>query len=113
MKVDSTSQAISTSSWYEIWEGINSISYMCVRQTQLGGQASKIGKRQAYKAYKIGARSLILITAGSLKAMTLEMSLLEAGVEVSNATLLNASSGPEDLLLLPAGAQNFSSVEVS
>ena len=45
--------------------------------------------------------------------MTLEMSLLEAGVDVSNATLLKESSGPEDLLLLPAGAQNFSSVEAS
>ena len=86
---------------------------MCVRQTQLGGQASKIGKRQACKAYTIEARSLISINAGSLKAMTLEMSLLELGVDGSNATLLNASSGPEDLLLLPTGAQNFSSVEAS
>ena len=113
MKVDSTTQAISISSWYEIWEGINSISYMCVRQTRLGGQASKLGKRQGCKAYTIEARSLILINAGSLKTMTLEMSLVEAGVDVSNATLLKESSGPEDLLLLPAGAQNFSSVEAS
>ena len=77
---------------------------MCVRQTQLGGQASKIGKGQACKAYTIEARSLISINSGSLKAMTLEMSLLESGVDVSNSTLLNASSGPEDLLLFPAEA---------
>ena len=113
MKVDSTTQAISTSSWYEIWEGINSIAYMCVRQTRLGGQASKLGKQQACKAYTIEARNLILINAGSLKTMTLEMSLQETGVDLSSATLLNASSGPEDLLLLSAGAQNFSSVEAS
>ena len=86
---------------------------MCVRQTRLGGQASKIGEQQACGAYTIEARSLILINAGSLKTMTLEMSYQESGVDVSNATLLNASSGPEDRLLLPTGAQNFSSVETS
>ncbi len=50
-----------------------------------------------------------LIYAGSRKTITIEISAHEAGVGLSNATLLNASSGQEDLLLLPAGAQNFSS----
>ena len=41
------------------------------------------------------------------------MSLQGDGVDLSNATLLNASSEAEDLLLLPAAAQNFSLVEAS
>lgn len=45
--------------------------------------------------------------------MTLEMSAQGAGVVLSNATLLNASSGQEDLLLLPAGAENFPSAGAS
>ena len=54
-----------------------------------------------------------IVHAGSLKTIRLEMSAHGAGVGLSNATLLNASSGQEDLLLLPIGAQNFSSVEAS
>ena len=50
-----------------------------------------------------------IVNAGSLKTIKLEMSAHGADVGLSNATLLNASSGQEDLLLLPAGPQNFSS----
>ncbi len=45
--------------------------------------------------------------------MTLEVSGPGAGVDLSNATLLNASSGEEGFLPLPARAQNFSSEKAS
>lgn len=50
-----------------------------------------------------------IVHAGSLKTIRLEMSAHGAGVGLSNANLLNASSGQEDLLVLPAGARNLSS----
>ncbi len=33
-----------SSSWYEIWEAVNAIAYMCVRPQKKGGRASGIGK---------------------------------------------------------------------
>lgn len=33
-----------TSSWYEIWEAVNAIAYMCVRTQKKGGRANGIGR---------------------------------------------------------------------
>ena len=43
--------------------------------------------------------------------MTIELLAETPGVGLANATLLNASSAGEALLMVPAGAQNFSSEE--
>jgi len=37
--------APSSTSWYEVWEAVNAISYMCVRSKGKGGKANKIGRR--------------------------------------------------------------------
>jgi hypothetical protein len=34
----------SSTSWYEVWEAVNAISYMCVRSKGKGGKATKIGR---------------------------------------------------------------------
>ena len=43
VRVDSTTPAASRSTFYEIWEGVIAISYMCLRRSDIGGRASKIG----------------------------------------------------------------------
>lgn len=35
---------LSSTSWYEVWEAVNAISYMCVRAKGMGGKATKIGR---------------------------------------------------------------------
>ena len=43
VKIDSTTPASSVSTWYELWEAVNAISYMCVRQKEKGGKATRAG----------------------------------------------------------------------
>lgn len=44
LKVDSDGRT-ATSSWYEIWEAVNAIAYMCVTpNARTTGRAMKIGK---------------------------------------------------------------------
>ena len=44
VRVDSNTQVTSLATWYDIWEAVNAISYMCVRQKDKGGTASKVGR---------------------------------------------------------------------
>lgn len=39
----------STSSWYEIWEAVNAVAYMCARSLHKGGKATRIGKSRREK----------------------------------------------------------------
>ena len=102
--------ATSTSSWYDIWQGINAVAYMCLKQTHVGGKAFKIGKQQPCKLTQLKPGALFHY-AGSLSTMTIELLAETPRAGLANATLLNASSTEEDLLTVPAGAQNFSSEE--
>ncbi|KAL2048691.1 hypothetical protein N7G274_000603 [Stereocaulon virgatum] len=43
VKVDSTTPAPIFATFYELWEAVNSIAYMCVSRNEKGGKASKIG----------------------------------------------------------------------
>lgn len=36
----------SSTSWYEVWEAVNAIAYMCVRAKERGGKATRIGKQK-------------------------------------------------------------------
>lgn len=44
LKIDSDGRS-SESSWYEIWESVNAMAYMCVTPAEKnGGRATKIGE---------------------------------------------------------------------
>ena len=53
VKIDSTTLATSTSTWYDIWQAVNSVAYMCIKQTNFGGKAFKIGRQQARKRTQV------------------------------------------------------------
>ncbi|KAL2040475.1 hypothetical protein N7G274_006918 [Stereocaulon virgatum] len=86
VKVDSTTPASSVSSWYELWEAVNSISYMCVRQKVKGGKATRVG---------------------SLGNIFLDLKDDFPRMGSSVVTVPNASAVEEDLLSVTSGAQNF------
>lgn len=43
IRVDSTTPAASWSTFYEIWECVIAVSYMCLSRSNKGGRANKIG----------------------------------------------------------------------
>ncbi len=48
------------SSWYEIWESVNAIAYMCVRPHGKGGKATGIGMYNNDLMYSLALLTYVL-----------------------------------------------------